>query len=204
MSLAIVAVTPDGIVLGADSAVTSQSQGQEYSLAGYPKILNRAGAVQAIAFVNDLAIGEPGRESWFYDWLRKFLRDVASSTNTMKTAAELAEALNRESLPHSQHHDIVLAAWERTEKEEDRWPTVWEVSTGKVRDEYTARRLLTEDDANTFVKARKQPGEGFPVLYFHTGVASGVASWLLNEATPKFAELIGEGIPTPDVEGVYD
>lgn len=67
MSLAIVAVTPGGIVLGVDSAITSQSQGQEFSLAGYPKILNRAGAVQGIAFVNDMQIGDLGRESWFYD-----------------------------------------------------------------------------------------------------------------------------------------
>jgi len=66
MSLGIVAVTPGGIVVGVDSAVTSRSQGQEYSLAGYPKILDRADAVQTIAFVGDMRIGEQGRDSWFY------------------------------------------------------------------------------------------------------------------------------------------
>lgn len=121
----------------------------------------------------------------------------------MKTAAELAEALNRESLPYSQHHDVVLAAWERTD-EEERWPAVWEVSTGQARDRYTARRLLTQNDADEIVKARQRGGPEFPVFFFHTGVASGLASWLLNEGRSKFAELIGAEIPTPDVAGVEE
>ena len=203
MSLGIVAVTPGGIVVGVDSAVTSQSQGQEYSLAGYPKILDRDDAVQTIAFVGDMRIGEQGRDSWFYAWLHKFLRDVASSPGTMETATELAGALNTEALPYGQHHDVILAAWEG-EKEEDRRPTVWEVSTGPERGEYKARQRLAQSDADVIVKARQQAGPEFPVFFFHMGVPPGLVSWLVHEARPMFSELIGAPVPHPSVEGMEE
>ena len=62
MSLAIVAVTPEGIVMGVDSAITSRSQDPEYSLAGFPKIIKRPRAVQAVAFVGDFGLRQ--NSSW--------------------------------------------------------------------------------------------------------------------------------------------
>ena len=75
----------------------------------------------------------------------------------------MSDALNKEALPFDQHHDVVLAAWEGPE-EEDRRPAVWEVSTGQERREYTARRLLSPNDADTIVNARKQTGM-FPIFF---------------------------------------
>lgn len=203
MSLAIVAVTPGGIVVGADSAITSHSQGQEFSLTGFPKIMNRDGAVQAIAFVGDMRIGAQGRESWFNDWLRKFLRDVACGLGTKETATELAAALDTEARPYGQNPSVILTAWEGPQ-EEDKLPTVWEVSTGEEGDEFKARRRLAPDDADAIVKARQKAGPEFPVFFFHAGVPSGLASWIVHEARPKFRDFIGEQVPRPSVEGVEE
>ena len=49
MTLIVTAVTPDGIVIGTDSALTWKETGEEIVLTNFPKIIKRGDANEAIA-----------------------------------------------------------------------------------------------------------------------------------------------------------
>ncbi|MDP6421204.1 MAG: hypothetical protein QF744_07330 [SAR202 cluster bacterium] len=217
MSLAITAVTPSGIVVAADSAVTTEVNGEEIVLTSFPKVILRPRPTQAFAIIGDLRIGAQGADSWAHLWLNQFLSDLAPTTNLGETARELAVTLNATPSSGSGGAAIIGAAWEHISRAEDTrsdiaeevmMPAVWEVSTGASGGEFDATQLLRDEDVRENVQAaiKSERGEGrsFPVQFFHAGVPKGFGTWIVGEGRERFAAFANDQLPSANIEGVEE
>ena len=217
MSLAITAVTPLAIVVGADSAVTSEMSGEEVVLTAFPKILLRHKPVQVFAIIGTLRIGAPGADSWVHLWMRQFLDDLAPTTNLAETAQELAATLNQSDLSIGGDTAMLGAAWERMIRVGDTGartdtgifaPQVWEISSGKNGGDFGARQILSEDDQEVMVRSAAKGGvddEGlFQVRLFHAGIPRGYGTWIIGDGRERFAAFAGTQLPEPSTEGVEE
>lgn len=204
MSQVMVAVTPAGIVVGADSALTHKEHGEEVVLTNFPKIVRRRGAQQVAAYVGDAKVGKPGADSWMHLWLQQFLDEVSDGTNVDTTAASLAEALNAESFPSDRSHAVVIVAWEGP-RDQIPHPEVWEVSRGQDQGRYSATQRLGYKEAVMVVEAIKAgPTSGFPIFFFSAGMASNLMRWLVSDGRHTLSQLSGLQIPAPRVETVEE
>ena len=208
MSLAITAVTPLAIIVGADSALTTVVNGEEVVLTGFPKVLIRRRPSQAFTLIGDLRIGATGVESWAHLWMRQFLDEMAPTTNLSKTAHELAETLNQIESSRGGITTILGAAWEHISRADTGIfaPSVWEVSRGTAGDEFAARQLLSEDDRRVMVKSASEGEDGrlFPVRFFHAGIPRGYGAWIIDEGRQRFAAFTGTQLPGATLEGVEE
>jgi hypothetical protein len=214
MSLSISAVTPEGIVVAADSAMTTVINGEEAVFTGFPKVVIRRAPGQAFAMIGDLRIGTPGADSWAHLWLRQFLADLAPQTNLADTAQELASDLNKVASPTGGISALVGAAWERVGRVGDAAdtgiyaPTVWEVSRNTPGGEFLARELLTEEDQRVMAQMPDKGDAGgdklFEVRLFHAGIPEGYGAWIIGDGRKQFSEFTGEQLPGTTIVAVEE
>jgi len=72
MTLLLTAVTPEGIVLGADSALTFRELGDQINVVGFNKIFPVSRLHMGISVAGGARIGPAGTNSWISTWLRKY------------------------------------------------------------------------------------------------------------------------------------
>lgn len=76
MTLLVTAVAGDGIVLGTDSALTTNELGEQAALTGFSKIVPIPHLNTAISISGSARIGPVGRSTWITTWLREFCLNV--------------------------------------------------------------------------------------------------------------------------------
>lgn len=204
MTLLLTAVTPEGIVMGADSSLTFSSDDDELSLVGFPKIVPVPRLNMAISVGGAAEVEQDGAERWISTWLRDLVaqNEAASFTGFCE---DFVDALNDLQAPR-ELNVFHCAAWARAadpDGEEHVVPRMAEVSNESGA--FVCNSQLPDDFVVDLLSwDRGERGEGYPIRFVSSGLPRGFATWIREVGTPSFSQLVGASVPNPEVTSVAE
>lgn len=205
VTLLVTAVTGDGIVLGADSALTSREIGDEpLALTGFPKVIPVPRLHMGISVTGAARIGPVNQAVWISTWLRQFAWDAAEAESATDFVRELADALNGVSRDHGRTA-FHVAAWVDVEEggERIRIPRMFEVSAPADDEPYRFVSLMNEQVVRDIIRWRSDRQPPYPIQFFSAGFIGGFAQWLTRAAQDHSALVRGR-VPEPEITSVSE
>lgn len=202
MTLIVSAVAPDGIVMGADSALTETGVIQETAFTGFPKVLGVPRLRMGLSYSGAAQIGR--NQTWVSDWIRSFAFDASQAEAFTPFATELADAVNEVALPDALHI-FHLAAWVLATDEDGDVrvaPRLILISKGESG-RYQLTSYLNEALVRELLAWR--PGQvPYPVQILSSGVVSPYAQWMVTTGREQLEPLIGAAIPNPQITALAE
>ena len=204
MTLLLTAVTPEGIVLGADSALTFTSDDDELSLLGFPKIIPMPQLSLGISLAGSAEVNSEGQQRWISTWLRELV-EGSQADSFSSFCDEFVQALSQ--LPGPRGINVFhCASWAFAEDAagvRHAVPRMAEVSneTG----DFVWRSMLPEEFIRDSLAWRRgERGEGYPIRFISSGLPQGFSNWITQTGTPGFSALVGGSVPNPEVTSVAE
>lgn len=199
MTLLLTAVTPEGIVLGADSALTYRELGDQINLVGFNKILPISRLHMGVSIAGGARIGPSGTNSWVSTWLRKYALDVSEAESFSSFCDELVKTLDEVTGESDDSHTFQVAAWVQAHDETKTLhlvPRAAEVLKSNAG--YCWKSMLPDDFVHDVVQWRKgDKSKGYPIRFISSGLPSNYATWIATVGTPGFSNLLGVRVPDP-------
>jgi hypothetical protein len=205
MTLLLSAVTPEGIVMGADSALTWRELGDQINLMGFNKIIPVSRLNMGVSIAGAARIGREGRSAWLSTWLRQYVEDVSHAESFSAFCTELTAALN-ETADEDATHTLQLGAWVLANHPDSRIETAPRLAEiTRVDDQYRWRSLLPDEFTLDIVEWRRgNQAKGYPVQFASSGLPSNYATWIATVGTPGYSQLLGARIPDPQITSVAE
>lgn len=206
MTLLLTAVTPEGIVLGADSALTYKELGDQINLVGFNKILPVPNLHMGISVAEGARIGSGGTSSWISTWLQKYAMDVSEAESFTAFCDDLVKTLNEVTKGSDDSHTLQLAAWVQTYDENKNVhliPRAGEISKGESG--YRWQTMLPGNFIYETIEWRNgNKSKGYPIKFISSGLPRNYATWIGTVGTPEFSKLLGIRIPDPQITSVAE
>lgn len=210
MTLLLTWVVPDGIVMGADSALTfTQGDKSTMTLADAYKVIpyDRDQRKFGLAFYGLAKINN--------EWTSNWLRDYAAYCTAPKTIADfaqrLAEDLNALGLRDPESLGMQIAGWEVVApSNEGIEPRFFEVSngdplTGKVGPYFSVRDVLGAEFLADIRKYRAGDTSVYPMRFGSVGVPKGFSTdWIAQVFIPAQTKMLGVQVPQPHITSVAE
>ena len=207
MTLLLTAVTPDGIVMGADSAITSLDPNDPRSHLEFNKVIPVSRLHMGITLAGGTRIGSQEHKAWIDNWLRQYTGDESTAESFTEFCNEFVDTLNDVAGSGDPSHIFQLAAWVYARNEDGEKllaPRLAEVSRGD--DGYRWVSLLPDDFVHDLLEWRKNGDrdKGYPIRFASTGLPPTYATWISKVGAPEFSKLVQAQIPYPHVEAVAE
>jgi hypothetical protein len=212
MTLLLTWVAPDGIVLGADSAVTwpRVANVPVMTLSDAYKVIpfDREGIVFGVSFCGLAQINN----RWTSEWLQAYVASCALPATIEDFAVRLADTLNGYALPAGQILAFHVAGWHSrgATRVEDVVPKFYEVSN-LDRSTATLGRLFSAIDVlpPQFVAEIRQHRAGqsaqYPMHVGSAGFPAGFSSdYVAAILIPTLTRMVGAQIPQPHISSVAE
>ena len=205
MTLLLTAVTPEGIVLGADSALTFTSDDDELSLVGFNKIVPMPRLHMGISVAGAAQVNPDGQDRWISSWLRSFTQEQSQAESFSSFCDEFVESLN--GLPGDPDLSVFhCAAWAVAEDANGSCHVV--PRAAEVSNEFgnfVWRSMLPEEFTQDVITWRDgKRDDDYPVRFISSGLPRGFADWIAQVGTPGFSELIGARLPDPEITSIAE
>lgn len=204
MTLLLTAVSPEGIVLGADSALTFRSADDELSLLGFPKIIPVPQLSLGISLAGSAEVNPDGQQRWISTWLRAFAQE-SEADSFSSFCDQLVGALTE--LPGPRELNVFhCASWVLADDAEGvrhAAPRMAEVSneTG----DFVWRSMLPDEFVQEVLSWRQgDQDKGYPIRFISSGLPPGFSDWIVQVGTPGFSRLVGRSVPNPQVTAVAE
>ena len=206
MTLLLTAVTPEGIVLGADTALTYREIGEQVNLMGFPKIIPVSRFMTGISIAGDARIGEPRKGSWIHTWMKTYVDEVAEASSFTKFCDGLVETVNEVVGEEDGSHTFQVAAWENIQDAEGNLTLVPRAAEIKiVEDIYVWKSVLDNDIVRDILEWRQgNRDKGYPIALKSSGIPENYSDWITEIGTPGFSKLTGFRIPDPQITAVVE
>jgi hypothetical protein len=211
MTLLLSWVAPDGIVMGADSALTWQAPDGKttMTLADAYKIIpfDRPGRVFGVSFVGLGMIGQ----QWTSNWLRDYVAKSPLPGSLASFAGKLAERLNGMALaPGLLGFQVV--GWELVGSSgpQDVEPRFFEVSnldraTSRPSRQFSVVDILPADFIADVRKYRGGDTAIYPMRFGSAGSPMEFSTeWIANTFVPAQTKMVGVQIPQPNITSVAE
>ena len=212
MTLILTWVAPDGIVMGADSALTWQAPDgkAEMTLSDAYKVVpfDRSGQLFGVAFCGMGMIGQ----QWTSSWLRNHVETCAVPNDPVDFADGLCKRLNGLALPCSLLA-FQVAGWVRRGESglpEDIEPRFLEVSnldraTSRVTNRFTSIDLLPSYFIPDIRKYRSGDRSIYPMHFGSAGIPENFSStWIAKTFVPAITTMVGAQAPQPNITSVAE
>lgn len=205
MTLLITAVTPDGIVMAADSALTMERNGRTSVLTSFPKIIEVRRLGMGISVAGSALIGRHG--TYISQWVQDFEADVSNAKTISEFSHEIAEALTN-TATDDQHHLIFTAALTKlrdSPNESLLLPEVYEIARhNDLTGEYTAEQLVSVEFAKASLQWQQNSHNPYPVNLFALGMSPQYCEWIVRRAHQELKGIIGGDVLHQDLVSVAD
>lgn len=206
MTLLLTAVTPEGTVLGTDSALTQKGLDFTLALSGFQKIVPVRAINSAISFAGDARIGGTNG-TWLPQWLWKYVNEVAADEPFTPFVNHLAETMTESATPDETHY-LHVAGWVMIDDGAGQ-RVLAPRAVIIARDDtetYRATAQVTDEQIREIVEWRRTTPRpnSYPVHMFEAGVARGYAQWGLGEGVTTYGRLIGGDLLRADVTCVAE
>lgn len=206
MTLLLSAVTPEGIAVGADSALTWRESGDQINLVGFNKIVPVSHLHLAVATAGSARIGPEGKSAWISTWLRQFATEVSTADSFSSFCNELTQALNDVAPDAEDAHTFQVAAWAQVNYKDNELvlaPRLAEVT--RTGDAYAWGSKLSDEFLIDVVEWRKgSRNKGYPITFVSSGLPPNYATWIAKVGTPGFSQLLGIRVPEPQIMAVAE
>lgn len=203
MTLLITVAAGDGIVMGADSALTWREAGEELTLARFTKVVPVPHLHMGISIAGSARIGRADRSTWISTWVRQFALEASRAESFTAFANEFVEALNEVADP-GDNHIFHLGAWvQATEREGNAHLVPRVFSIGK-EDRYGWTSMLPDEFTADIIAWRGTRREPYPMRIVSSGIPPYFANWIATTGAQQHRELIGSPVPYPEVTAVAE
>lgn len=210
MTLLLTWVVPDGIVMGADSALSWPGPGGiEMTLSDAYKIAPcvRSDLRCALSFCGLAMIGK----TWTANWLRDYITKYSGGPKIVSLAQQLASDLNRLGLG-PQLLGLQIAGWERVEAKgvKSVEPRFYEVSnvdrsSGKVCGHFSVIDILYPEFLEDIKKYHAGDKTVYPMRFGSAGVPQEFSTyWIEKMLIPAQTKLAGVQVPQPHITSVAE
>ena len=211
MTLLLTWVVPDGIVMGADSALTFSDARDKttMTLADAYKVIpyDREHKTFGLAFYGLARINN----EWTSNWLRHYVTHCQAPQTIEDFAQRLAADLNALGLQVPEPLGMHIAGWEVVaQSNEGIEPRFFEVTngdprTGKIRPYFSVRDILGAEVLADIRKYRAGEKTVYPMRFGSAGVpASFSTDWIAQTFVPAQTKMLGVQIPQPNITSVTE
>lgn len=209
MTLLLTWVAPDGIVMGADSALTFSAQDKiTMTLADAYKVIpyDRKDKVFGLAFHGLAKL----HNDWTSTWLRNYISKCKPPETIGSFVEQLAADLNALNLQDKEVLGIHVAGWEVVEQNEAGIiPRFMEVTnakeTGEIGPYFSAREMLGPDFIEDIRTYRGGDKSIYPMRFASSGVPIGFSTdWIAQVFIPAQTKMLGVQVPQPHITSVAE
>lgn len=205
MSLLITAATPDGIVMGVDSALTWTESGETITLSGFPKLTPVRQLHSAISVAGAAKVGL-NPSTWISNWLRQFVSGVSSAESFTDFANELVQTLNETPQNPDDSPVLHLAGWVLVQQDDGGTVSVPRVYSIRRQQDgsYHWSSVIPDTMIPELLAWRRDHTLPYPIRFACDGIPSQFADWIASVGTEEFSKLIGGPVPYPDISAVTE
>lgn len=206
MTLLLTWVAPDGIVMGADSAITfTDAQDKtRMTLADAYKIVpyDREGLRFGVSFFGLAKIAS----QWTTNWLREYVTKCRAPKTIYDFAQQLAADLNALGLKGNDTLGMHIAGWEIVARtNEGIEPRFFEVANSASQRYFSVEDILGKEVLADIRKYRAGDRSVYPMRFGSAGVPESFSTeWIANFFLPVQTRMLGVQVPQPDITSVSE
>jgi len=211
VTLVLTWVVPDGIVMGADSALTfsDASDKTTMTLADAYKIIpyDRGGKTFGVAFYGLAKVNK----EWTSNWLRRYIASCQAQNTIHDFCQQLAADLNALRLQERELLGMHIAGWEIVARSDQGIePRFFEVANGDPRNGqitpyFSVNDILGAEVLNDIRKYRAGDKSVYPMRFGSAGIPTSFSTdWIAQVFIPAQTKMLGIQVPQPHITSVAE
>lgn len=212
MTLIITAITAEGIVMGADSAITIKWKEDEIplNLTNFKKIYNIPKLHLSIGVAGNLREETLDSMRFISEWLTNFI-DKSQSESFTDFANELKNALNFENMLKGDRkkpetiRTFQLVSWvEALDENKNKKIIPRAVEISNLEGQYKLIDMLPKDFVVDIIKRREGKLEKYPIRLLTIGVPYGYANWISTTGIQEHTNFVDSQVPYGEITSIAE